>query len=413
MYLRDQRSLRTEARRPSAASMKILIINYEFPPLGGGAGRGTYNLARELAAMGHQIDVLTSRAVGFQKSELVEGFHVHRVRSYRKGIHDCGFRGALSFLLFVIPVFMRLTRRHDYDLIHYFFSLPTGLLRFLPGKHRKVPYIISLRGSDVPNYDTYNTSLQLAHKLLLPVTRLIWRESARVVALSSDLANSAAETDAGVRIDIVPNGIESELFVHDPNAKHQREGKYNGSKVQLICVARLVERKGVQHLLRAMAQLDDSVFLTIVGEGNYMAELQALAKDLGVGDKVRFYGYCPREKLVRLYNLSDVFVLPSMAESFGMVFVEAMSCGLPVIGARVGGVPDIIKEDNGILVEPGSVQDVIDAIQTLSTDSQLRQSMGKANRDKAVAQYAWRSVADSYELIYRECSGIEEPATAN
>ncbi len=384
--------------------MKILVINYEFPPLGGGAGRGTYNLARELAAKGHQVDVLTSRAAGYQKTELVEGFHVHRVKSFRKGIHDCGFRGAFSFLLFAIPVFLRLNKHNDYDLLHYFFSLPTGLLQYLPGQHRKVPYVISLRGSDVPNYDTYNTSLQLAHKLLMPLTKNLWRNAARVVALSSDLAKSAQRSDPSVTIDIVPNGIESEMFVHDPSLKEDQTDE----RVQLICVARLIERKGVQHLLQAMKQLDDSVFLTIVGEGNYMEDLQTLSAKLELQSKVRFYGYCPREKLVRLYNRSDIFVLPSMAESFGMVFVEAMSCGLPVIGARVGGVPDIIKADNGMLVEPDSVSDVVNAISSLASKPDVRTQMGLANREKAVAEYAWSSVADGYEAIYSECTGITE-----
>lgn len=384
--------------------MRILVINYEFPPLGGGAGRGTYNLARELAAIGHEVDVLTSQAVGFPKRELVEGFNVHRVKSFRKGIHDCGFRGALSFLVFAIPVFLRLTANRDYDVIHYYFSLPTGLLRFLPGKHRKIPYIVSLRGSDVPNYDEYNKNLQKAHNVLMPVTKTIWGEAARVVALSTDLKNSALESDSTVRIDIVPNGIESELFVFDPSIRAQR----TDDKLQLICVARLIERKGIQHLLQAMAELDDSVFLTVVGEGNYMSELQAESTRLGVDNKVRFYGYCPREKLVRLYNRSDAFVLPSMAESFGMVFVEAMSCGLPVMGARIGGVPDIIKEDNGILVEAGSVSDIKAAILRFAGDAQLREQMGLTNRKKAVENYAWRSVADAYVAIYREATGESE-----
>ncbi len=410
MYRQDKRKLAPVAHCLSTAPMKILIINYEFPPLGGGAGRGTYNLARELAAKGHEVDVLTSRSAGYQKHELVEGFYVHRVRSFRKGIHDCGFRGAFTFLLFAVPQLLRLTNRKRFDIIHYFFGLPTGLLRFVPGRHRELPYIISLRGSDVPNYDNYNTSLQFVHKLLLPITRKLWGDAARVIALSSDLANSARQSDASVQIDIVPNGIESDMFVADPNVQPRQDDKVGANKVKFICVARLVERKGVQHLLQAMAQLDDSVHLTVVGEGNYMANLQAQAEQLNLGNKVRFYGYCPREKLVRLYNLSDAFVLPSMAESFGMVFVEAMACGLPVIGARVGGVPDIIKDENGILVEPGSVTDVKAAIEKLATNPALREAMGVANRQKAVEQYSWRSVADSYETVYRECTGIEEPA---
>lgn len=380
--------------------MNVLLINYEFPPLGGGAGRGTHNLARGLATAGHSVDVLTSRAIDDRKTELIDGFRVHRVKSYRKGIHDSGFRGAFTFLLFALPVFLRLTSSGKYDIVHYFFSLPTGLLRFLPGKHRRVPYIVSLRGSDVPDYDMFNTSLQFAHKLLMPITRSIWRNSAQVVALSSDLAKTAAKVDGEVDIKIIPNGIESELFVHDANIKYEHRKKNPSKKVQLICVTRLIERKGVQVLLQAMAKLNESVYLTIVGEGNYKATLQALAHRLELDSKVHFYGYCPREQLVQLYNQSDIFVLPSMAESFGMVFVEAMSCGLPVIGASVGGVPDIIQEDNGVLVEPGSVEDLVVAIQNLATEPELREQFGLANREKAVERYSWRSVAERYEMVY-------------
>ncbi len=396
MRLQERGSL---TRLPN--SMNILLVNYEFPPLGGGAGRGTYNLARELATAGHSVDVLTSRANGLLELDTVDGFCIHRVNSFRKGIHDSGFRGAFTFLLFAVPVFLRLGRSRNYDIIHYFFSLPTGLLHFLPGKHREVPYIVSLRGSDVPNYDAFNESLQFVHKIMLPVTRSIWRQSAQVVALSNALATTAAEVDSGVDIKVVPNGIESDLFVRNPHLKTEHRKSQPTDRVQLICVTRLIERKGVQVLLHAMQELDDSVFLTIVGEGNYKVELQLLAGRLKVDSKVRFHGYCPREDLVQLYNISDIFVLPSMAESFGMVFVEAMSCGLPVVGARVGGVPDIIKAENGILVKPDSVAELAAAISTLVKEPELREQLGLANRERAVQHYSWRGVCERYEAIYQ------------
>jgi len=140
--------------------MNILILNYEFPPMGGGAGKATYNLAAELARLGHQVDVLTSKIKGQPAKEKIDGFTVYRVMSWRKGIHDCGFRGAFTFVLFAILKFMQLTRKNKYDVIHYFFGLPTGFLSLLPGPHKKIPYIISLRGSDVPGYDKYNKSLE-------------------------------------------------------------------------------------------------------------------------------------------------------------------------------------------------------------------------------------------------------------
>jgi glycosyltransferase involved in cell wall biosynthesis len=377
--------------------MRLLILNYEFPPLGGGAGRGSYNIAKQLAAQGHSVDVITSRAKGQPAKEVVDGFTIYRVVSWRKGVHDCGFRGAFTYLLFAIPVFRRLVRERNYDILHYFFSLPTGLLHCLPGAHHKIPYIVSLRGSDVPEYDVFNKPLMLAHNLVKPVTRYIWNKAARVVALSSDLRNTAKRTAPEMDIAVIPNGIESELFLPEKTETEVRQS----DTIQMICVSRLIERKGIQHVLQALTRIELPVHLTIVGEGNYQDQLKEQAKALGVNDRVTFYGYCAREELVALYANSDFFILPSMAESFGMVFVEAMSCELPVIGARIGGVPDIVAEENGILVEAANVDEIQQAIETMASDADMRAAMATANRQKVIDHYTWQSVADQYNATYQ------------
>jgi glycosyltransferase involved in cell wall biosynthesis len=375
-----------------------LLLNYEFPPLGGGAGRGTYNLARELAKKGYDVDVLTSKAPGQQPEEELEGFTVHRVLSWRKGIHDCGFRGAITFVLFAIPVFLRLNRAKSYHILHYYFGLPTGVLQWLPGRHRRVPYIISLRGSDVPGYDNFNTQLQYFHRLLLPVTRAIWNNAARIVALSEALRETALKTAPEVDIEVIANGIESEQF-------NSAGTLHTSSKIQLICVARLVERKGIQHLLRALQVMQHDVHLTIVGEGNYKQDLINIADQYQVSDKVTFHGYCPREDLAELYCANDIFVLPTMAESFGLVFIEAMACCLPVIGTTVGGVPDIVTEKNGILVEPDDYRGVREAIDTLGGDKKKRLAMGAACRRRVLDNYSWLSVTEKYERCYAVALG--------
>ncbi|VAW33849.1 hypothetical protein MNBD_DELTA03-1713, partial [hydrothermal vent metagenome] len=119
--------------------MKILLLNYEFPPMGGGAGNATYNIARELAKLGHHVDVLTSKIKPQKERETIAGFNVYRVSSWRKGIHDCGIRGAYSFLFFAGFKLQQLIRSNQYDILHYFFSLPTGLLSLFPGPHRRLP----------------------------------------------------------------------------------------------------------------------------------------------------------------------------------------------------------------------------------------------------------------------------------
>jgi glycosyltransferase involved in cell wall biosynthesis len=375
--------------------MNVLIINYEFPPVGGGAGKATYNLARQLADMGHRVDILTSRMKGQPSREELHGMTIYRVRSWRKGIHDCGFRGALTFLFFAILPFFRITHKNTYDLFHYFFGLPTGFLALLPGPHRKNPYIVSLRGSDVPGYDEYNNNLQRIHRLMLPLTKKIWKNSRQIVAVTESLKNKALQTLPNVEIKVIPNGVDS-LFSKLPAPEHKRDDSY-----KLISVARLIERKGIQDVLSALAELrDQDISLLIVGEGNYKDHLKKLSRDLSLDGRVTFYGYCPPHKLPDLLMNSDAFILPSRAEAFGNVFAEAMACSLPVIGSHAGGIPDLVGIDNGMLVKPGDIEMIKQAITTMKASKGLKKKMGAANRKKILENYSWESVTNQYISVY-------------
>ncbi len=376
--------------------MRILLLNYEFPPMGGGAGRATFQIALHLSKLGHEVDILTSKLKTDKAVEFRHGFTIYRVNSWRKSIHDCGYIGAFSYVFFAFFRFTQLLRTRRYDVLHYFFSMPTGLLTLVAGKNYKIPYILSLRGSDVPLYDPYNRLLQKAHRLLKPLTIRIWRRAADVVALSSSLRTTALKTDPKQKIAVIPNGIDIQLF------RPLRSSITPGRPLQLITVARLVERKGIQHILAALAQIaEHDVFLTIVGTGNFEAQLKRLCRAYSLQSVVRFYGYCPRHQLVRLYSEADVFILTSMAESFGMVFLEAMACGLPIIGARTGGIPSIISDGNGLLVDPTAIDDIRKAIVQMRDDPEFRRHMGYRNRKKVEEEFTWASVANSYLDFYQ------------
>lgn len=375
--------------------MKILLLNYEFPPLGGGAGKATYNIAKELSRLGHDIDVLTSRMKGQKTEEQIEGFRVHRVSSWRKSIHDCGFLGALTFVFFAYFKFSQLTNNNHYDVIHYFFGLPTGFLSLLPGTHKTTPYIVSLRGSDVPLYDAYNKNLQYTHKILKPFTTYIWKKAKKVVAVTKSLKITALKTAPAQDIIVIPNGVEMDSF------KPVEKTKRPDDTLRLLSVTRLIERKGVEHILQALAELkDQNITLLVVGTGNYENNLKHICEDLLLNDLVTFYGYCPREKLSALYSQSDVFVLPSLAEAFGNVFAEAMAYGLPIIGTRIGGIIDLVDDENGILVEPGNVEEIKQAIMTMKHSPDIRTRMKKTNRKKIVENYKWETVAQQYLALY-------------
>lgn len=375
--------------------MRVLILNYEFPPMGGGAGYASFNLSKQLAAKGHDVTVLTSRYGNQPKQEIQDGVRIIRCPSWRKSIHDCGLRGAFTYLLSAAFTLISLKKHCRFDIVHYFFSFPTGLLSYLPYAFRDVPFVVSLRGSDVPGYDPYNPKIEALHRLMLPLNRGVWKRAARVVALSSSLRRLAKAKLPQKRIEVIPNGVESDLFYpcKDDGDDHDRH--------RFITVSRLVNRKGIDLVLRALAELrDDSIELLIVGTGNYERALKRQVSKLGLEKTVRFHGYCPREELPDLYNRASAFILPSRTESFGMVFAEAMACGLPVIGTNTGGIVDLVADDCGILVDSDDVEQIKRAIIRIKRSEALRRSMGECGHERVKTHFTWEAVTERYEAIY-------------
>jgi L-malate glycosyltransferase len=375
--------------------MQLLLLNYEYPPLGGGAGHAMQNIAKKLVEMGHSVDIVTSNTQFSYNYILDDGVKVYKVPSLRKGIHDCGLRGAITYLFFAYFKLLKLFHHNKYDFVHYFFSLPTAFLSILPGNHGKLPYIVSLRGSDVPNYDNYNKKLKILHKLYLPLTKHIWRKAKEVIAVTFSLRETALSTDPNQLIEVIPNGINTKIF------SPAIESKRNDTKFRLITVSRLIKRKGIQHVLKTLSEINDNyVNLTIIGEGNYENELKKMCDNLGLNNRVTFVGFCERDIIPSYLRQSDVFILLSLAEAFGNVIAEAMACGLPIIGADEGGIPDLVGKENGILVQPEDISQIKSAILKMKDNKEMRIEMGKSNAAKILQNYSWEKIALAYKNIY-------------
>lgn len=386
--------------------MRILVLNYEYPPLGGGAGVATAALAQGLAESGVAVDVVTAsagpdgeRRTSARDEEPFQegGLRVFRVKSKRTGVHEAGMMGAASYLVNALPLVRHLLRTHRYDVVHFFFSLPTGALLPFLGL-RGVPVVVSLRGSDVPGYDPYNISMQRMHRLLLPLTRWIWRRADRVVAVCESLGELTSHTCPGLRYAVVPNGVDLKLF-HPP----ERPRPSQPERVRCLAVARLVERKGLGDLIRAFAMLERGRFeLEIAGDGPDDRVLRDLAAGLGVAEEVRFLGSLDRVGVAERYREADLFTLPSSAEAFGNVFAEALASGLPIIGSSVGGIPELVEQGtNGLLVPSGDPRALAAAIRYLADDPELRTKMSQRNRAKAEASLEWAQVTKRYLAIYQ------------
>ena len=382
--------------------MRILLLNYEYPPLGGGAGQATAELARRLAVRGETVDVVTAGPASRpdpggagQDAARPEpgGVRIHRVPSRRRGVHQAGYGGAFEYLVHALPLVRRLARRNPYDLVHFFFSLPTGAMLPVAGLG-DTPVIVSLRGSDVPGYDPRLTPL---HTVLRPLTRHIWRRADRVVSVSDELARLARRALPDFRYSVIHNGVDLDLF----HPGGPREGRQD---LECLAVARLVERKGLEELLLALSLLKPGrVRLEIVGSGPREALLRELTARLGLEAHVRFAGALGREAVAERLRQADLFTLTPRQEAFGNVFAEALASGLPLVATRTGGTPEFVSHgENGLLVPPGDPAATAAAIEYLAQRPELRATIGVRNRRQAEATLSWETATQRYLDLYRE-----------
>ncbi|MGH7863218.1 MAG: glycosyltransferase, partial [Candidatus Dormibacteraceae bacterium] len=317
-------------------SLRALLINYEFPPLGGGAGNATANLARCLARRDVDVLVLTSRWRNLPTEERRDGYTIRRVPVLRRRADRCSPAEMLTFIAAGLAPAIALGRSWRPDVSLAFFGLPSGPLALELRRVFGIPYIVSLRGGDVPGFT--GQELRVYHRLARPMIRAIWARSAGLVANSDGLADLARQTWPNAPIQVIPNGVDGDFFQPPTRVRP-------ATPLRLLCVGRLVRQKGITYLLEALKQCETSTTLRVVGDGPEGPSLKRQAGAAGLDQRVEFVGWASRSELPAHYQWADVFVLPSFEEGMPNVILEAMASGLPIIATDVYG--------NHGLVEPG------------------------------------------------------------
>lgn len=361
--------------------MNVLMLNYEFPPLGGGAANANYYMLEKFAEMDDlSVDLVTSSASGDDRLQFGDRVFIHKLDVGKDDRHHWTQMEILRFSWRAYWKARSLAESNEYDLVHAWFTVPSGAIAERLG----LPYLVALRGSDVPGY---NERFNLQYKVLKPLIRRIWRHADAVVANSQALKDLALET-LTVDIDVIPNGVDVGEFTPD----YER-----GEPLQVLCVSRLVQRKGIRYLIEAVANLD--VELTLVGEGPQEAELEALVSELGIENRVFIEGYIPHEQLPEYYQASDVFVLPSFNEGMSNSLLEAMASGLPVVVTQTGGTAELV-EDNGFVIPMADEKAIEKYLRKYSNYEKIRKEHGKESRKRAEAM-SWRTVSEQYLNLYR------------
>lgn len=321
--------------------MRILFLNYEFPPLGGGGAKQARYLARELAQQ-HQLYFLTA---GFENFGIGQndGYCLHLLKTGRKTISRASYRDMFCYLFKAWLTLPQVVKKFNPNVTLVFFTIPTGPLTYHPALHR-IPFVISIRGSDVPGHNTGRFTV--FSRLLTPIVKNIWSRSRAVICNSQGLKEEVSGFGLRRQIEIIPNGIDLDKF--QPVKKRPSAG------LHLLYVGRLIPLKRIDKIIETLPDLQrltkEEVTLTIVGQGREKQKLVELAAKIGMANQVIFRGGVTYDRIERIYQGADVYVQLSTKEGMSNSVVEALACGLPVVTTPVGGVAELQNTQAVVIV---------------------------------------------------------------
>lgn len=377
--------------------MKVLMINYEFPPIGGGGGNVTYFISKNLALRGHEVKIVTSRFRNLPKREKKDEFEIIRVPVLRKNPNYCRFHEMLTFVVSASVYCLWFVRKFNPDIVHVFFGIPSGPVAYLLKKIYNLPYVLFLGGRDVPRIHPDPPIYRLLYGILMPAIKGIWGNSKAVVACSQGLRELALKTGINVNIRVIPDGVDLKRFSPPDRSMVPKT-------IKILAVGRLIPRKGFDCLIKsipiALKLTKGDFCVEIVGDGPLWNELRQLSKQEGVDKKVIFSGSIPYEELHKKYREADVFVLTSKAEGMPLVVLEAMACGLPIISTNVQGVDELVLPGvNGFLFQPSDHNALGRHIASIVSDHRMRIEMGKQSL-KIIKRFDWANITERYIDIY-------------
>ncbi|MFC2021451.1 glycosyltransferase family 4 protein [Chloroflexota bacterium] len=387
--------------------MKIAFITFEYPPfVHGGAGVYADNLTRELAKLGHEIHVITTRVAGSDKESNVDGLFIHRLRFINKP-----FLSTASFWFFLRKEFPAIVRQvGGFDIVH-----GNGVSDFSLGQKE----VSSVRVSTVHHLSQTTIKalkMGLLHRIrnirgevgIVPFMQPIYiRRADRIIAVSQFTRQNIIDI-FGIsesKTEVIHHGVHPGDFIHpEESMANLRNTLGIKSLPMILFVGRLSPRKGTDVLLKAMPHVlrEMEVKLVLAGSGNQQ-DYQQLARTLGISDKLSFLGRVPGDTLRLLYSSCDLFVLPSRLEGLGIVILEAMAAGKPIVATNVGGIPELIESgQNGILVEADEEEKLASAIIKVLSDNSLARAIGENNKKEARECYSWEVAARKTESLYND-----------
>jgi len=409
--------------------LRIAIITSSYPRYDGdGTAPFVQSLTEAMRLRGHYLNVLAPYDIAvddeYRQTCATSRFKYIWPRKWHILGHARSLEGDAKLkpmAVILLPLFLcsamlhllRITRKQSSEIIHAHWLLPNGLVAAWVAGIRKIPFIVSLHGSDM-FVAGKNILFQGAAKYIL-------KRASGVSACSQELMDRAVKLGAGPNIKLIPWGANPDQFFPLENKEEARTqlGWKKDEKI-IFSLGRMVGKKGFNHLIAAFAELSqahpsEGLKLVIGGEGPEKIALQVQAQQLGVAQLVRFPGRIAWDHVSKFLGAADIFVLPSVRDEHGnmdglpTVLLEAMACGLPCIASDIGGVNLVIRNgENGILVQPGSAESLNQALANVLSDPVRARQLGEAARIDVVNKFNWKNVALEFERLINDACQLQQ-----
>lgn len=363
----------------------IGILVSGLPPTSiGGVEIATYNIAKCLADRNLEVHIVTRRDVfklkgnkrALQRHESVNGFMIHRIPCSKVP----GFR-LITHVIFGMREIIRIKP----DIIHGQQLTPNGLIAVLSGIILRKKSVAYGRGSEI-----YNASALY----LRSIAQFVISHADIVLGVSADLTNRMKHLWPQKPIFTLPNGLNLSQYSHDETPK---------PTLELIFIGRLVKNKRALDAIKALAHFKDYIprlMLTIIGSGPQENFLKKQSLLLGIKEQTRFIGKIPPEKIPEYLSKADIFIMPSLWESFSLSTLEAMASSLPILASRTTAIPELVRDHvNGLLHTPGKTKELIENLKTLLQNKDLRVAMGNKSREMAKS-FSWKTLVNKLLWFY-------------
>lgn len=352
------------------------MLNYEYPPLGGGGAAVCRDISEKLVADGNKVTVVTMNMSGLQARENVKGVDIHRVKCWRSKAKVCHPWEQMTYCVSAFQYIKKNLDVKEYDVVHCHFIIPTGLLAYWIRRKTGKDYLLTAQGSDVIGHN--NKRFKILYSIIRPIWRRIVDNAKVLTAPSQYLIDKIHMTEPKKECHLIPNG----LYINNYDSSTKTRS--------IVTLSRLQESKGIQDLIMAVSQINVNDWkIYILGDGPYRSQLQELIEKLNVNDKVQLLGYVSDEDRHKYLSEAGLYFTGSWFEAMPVSVLEAMASSCNIIASDIEPHRAVLS-DKYIYTSMEDLKKKLEGICS-NQPQEIKYEIEK---------YDWSNVVDEYIRVY-------------